>query len=174
MDFSPRQSATIVAFLLISAAVSQSLYTALYLNAPEVNRLPIWSVEAMIFVAIAAFASVPMVHSKAFTAAWGALFASAILNVGQVGVGLFMFGPFFDAAEAVPGMQPAAGAVVAYSFFVYNAAKVLIAFAALIFGLAHMKAGGGLAKAIGGLAALVGVIAIIANAASMAAGRDVF
>lgn len=174
MDFTPRFSATIVAFLLVAAAVTQSLYTALYLSAPEVNRLPIWSAEAMIFVAMAAFASVPMVHSKRFTVGWGAIFAASILNVGQVGVGLVMFGPFFEAAEAVPGMQPAAMSVVAYSFFVYNAAKVLLAFAALIFGMAHMKSGGGFAKVIGGAAAVVGVIAMIANAASMGFGREVF
>lgn len=173
MDFTPRFSATIVAVLLVTAAVTQSLYTALYITAPDVNRVPIWSVEAMIFVAMAAFAASPMVHSRAYNVGWGAIFAAAILNVGQVGVGLVMFGPFREMAEAVPETAPAAASVVAYSFFVYNAAKVLLAFAALIFGLAHMKSGG-LARVIGGAAALVGVVAMIANAASMGFGRDVF
>lgn len=173
MDFTPRFSATIIAILLVSAAVSQSLYTALFLSAPDVNRMPIWSVEAMIFVAMAAFAASPMVHAKSYTVGWGAIFAAAILNVGQVGVGLVMFGPFGEVAKAVPEAAPAAASVVAYSFFVYNAAKVLLAFAAIIFGMAHMK-NGGLAKIVGGAAALVGVIALIANAASMGFGRDVF
>ena len=82
-----------------------------------------------------------------------------------------MFGPFREAAGGVEALAPAASGVVAFSFMVYNAAKVLLALAALVFGMAKLSAG---SKALGGLTAAVGVIALVTNAASMAAGRAVF
>lgn len=173
MDFSVKRSAQVVAFLLVSAAVTQALYTALYLLSPEGSRLAIWSAEAVIFALLAAFAASPLVHSQRLTVGWGAIFAAAVLNVVQVGVGLTMFTPFLDAAGESEALAPMAGAVVAYSFFVYNAAKMLLALAAVMFGLAKMQAGGA-GKVLGGAAALVGAVAVLANAASMAMGRDVF
>ena len=171
MDISPRRSASIVAALLIAIVASQALYTLLYLAAPDIPRKAIWGVEALLFLGIAVFATSPMVHAKALTVGWGAIFASAILNVVQVGVGLTMFGPFREVAQGAEAVAPAVGAVVAYSFFVYNAAKVLLGFAALVFGLAHMKTGAGFAKALGGLTAFVGVLALASNALAMAFGR---
>ena len=171
MDVSPRRAATLVAVLLVATVGSQALYTLLYLLAPEIPRKAIWGVEALLFLGIAAFAASPMVHAKALTVGWGAIFASAILNVVQVGVGLTMFGPFREAAQGSEALAPAAGAVVAYSFFVYNAAKVLLGFAALVFGLAHMMTGAGFAKALGGLTAFVGGLALVCNALVMAFGR---
>ena len=91
------------------------------------------------------------------------------MNVVQVGIGLTQFGPFFEAAGAVEGVQPAAGAVVAYSFMVYNAAKTLLALALVVFGMAKLAEG---SKLLGGLSAAVGVVAFLSNAASMALGRD--
>ena len=86
-------------------------------------------------------------------------------------MGLTMFGPFFEAVGEVEGLTPAARSVVAFSFMVYNAAKVLLALALIVFGLARVKTGSSL---LGGSAALIGLIALFANTASMAAGRDVF
>ena len=80
-----------------------------------------------------------------------------------------LFGPFFEAADAVPELAPVAGAIVAYSFMVYNAAKVLLALAAIVFGMSKMNAG---SKALGGLTAAVGAVAVISNALSLAMGRD--
>jgi hypothetical protein len=54
---------------------------------------------------------------------------------------------------------------------VYNAAKVLLALALMVFGLARLNTG---SKLLGGASVLVGLVALASNAASMGAGRDVF
>jgi hypothetical protein len=170
MEFTQQRTITIVAVLLLAAAVTQSVYTALYLSMPEISRAPLWGAEGVLFVILAAFAGSALAQAKRSHLGWSAIAAAAVLNVVQVGVGLTMFGPFGEAAEANPSLAPLIGAVVAYSFMVYNAAKVLLALAAIVFGLARMSAG---SKALGGLTAVVGVIALASNALSMAAGRDV-
>ena len=96
---------------------------------------------------------------------------AAVLNVVQVGIGLTQFGPFRAAAQANPELEGVAFSVVAFSFFGYNAAKILLGLAAIVFGMAKMKAGG---KLLGGAAALVGVIALVANALVMMFGLDGF
>ncbi|MEC7257527.1 MAG: thiamine biosynthesis protein ThiC, partial [Pseudomonadota bacterium] len=88
-----------------------------------------------------------------------------------VGVGLTQFGPFRAAAQANPELEGVAFSVVAFSFFGYNAAKILLGLAAIVFGMAKMKAGG---KLLGGAAALVGVIALVAKALVMMFGLDGF
>ncbi|MBV7266160.1 thiamine biosynthesis protein ThiC [Erythrobacter ani] len=171
MVFTAHRAAQIVAFLLVSIVATQAIYTVLYVTAPDIVRTPIWGVEALLFLGIAAFATSPLVQSRLHTVGWGAIFASAILNVMQVGVGITMFGPFREAANNLEAVGPAAGAVVAYSFFVYNAAKLLLGFAALTFGLSQAKTGTGSAKVIGILAALAGIAAIATNFIVMAFGR---
>ena len=94
-----------------------------------------------------------------------------MLNVVQVAVGLTMFDPFFEAAGDLEGLAPAARAVVAFSFMVYNAAKVLLALALIVFAWARLTSG---SQLLGGAGALVGLVALASNTASMAAGRDVF
>ena len=54
---------------------------------------------------------------------------------------------------------------------VYNAAKVLLALALVVLGTARRQAGSPL---LGGISVAVGLVALVANTASMAAGRDVF
>ena len=168
MEFTFKRTAQIIAILLIIAALTQAIYTALYQLAPDAPRQMLWGVEAVLFVLMAAFAGSALAQVKSLHLGWSAITAAAVLNVVQVGVGLTMFGPFFEAAGNVEGVQPAAMSVVAYSFMVYNAAKVLLALAAIVFGMAALNAG---SKALGGLTALVGVVAMIANALSMALGR---
>lgn len=112
-----------------------------------------------------------MVQAKKYQVGWSAIAFSAVLNVVQVSIGLTMFGPFREAAGQLEVLGPVAGAVVALSFLIYNAAKLLLGFAALIFGMAKMTEG---AKALGGLTALVGVVAIFANAILVVFGRDAF
>jgi len=68
-------------------------------------------------------------------------------------------------------MAPLIGAVVAFSFMIYNTAKVLLGLAALVFGMAKMNAG---SKTLGGLTAGVGVVAIVANAIIIIFGRESF
>ena len=170
MSITNQRTVTIVAALLFAAAITQAIYTALYLTMPEVPRGLLWGIEGIIFTLLAAFAGAALAQAKRLHLGWSAIAMAAVLNVVQVGVGLTMFGPFSEAAEAEPVLAPLAGAVVAFSFMVYNAAKVLLALAAIVFGIAGMNAG---AKAFGGVTALVGVIALGSNTLSMAFGRDV-
>ena len=89
----------------------------------------------------------------------------------QVSIGLKLFGPFGGAAQQVEAMGPLIGAVVAFSFMIYNAAKVLLGLAALVFGMAKMNEG---SRTLGGLTAAIGVVAILANAIMIVFGRDSF
>jgi len=68
-------------------------------------------------------------------------------------------------------MGPLIGAVVAFSFMIYNAAKILLGIAAIVFGKAKMNAG---SKALGGLTVLVGAVALLANTIIVIVGRDSF
>ena len=168
MDLTQKQTVQVIAGLLLLSAVTQVVYTALYVGASEIPHQWLWGLEGILFVVLAAFAGAALVQAKQYTLGFSALLASAILNVVQVGVGLTQFGPFGEVAQSVEGLAPAAGAVVAFSFFVYNAAKVLLALAAFVFGTAKLKDG---AKFLGGLTVFVAVIAFAANALVMMFGR---
>ena len=169
MELSYRQTVKITALLLLLAAIIQPIYTYLYQYAPEVNRQFLWSFEGLLFVLLAAFAGSALVMAKRYTLGFSAIAFSAVLNVLQVGVGLTQFGPFREAATANADLGGVAFSVVAFSFFVYNAAKILLGFAALIFGMAKSADG---SKAIGGLTALVGVVAMVSNTSVMILGRE--
>lgn len=169
MHITSQRTVTIVAVLLLAAATTQAIYTALYLTMPDVSRTPLWGIEGILFVLLAAFAGSALAQARRLHLGWSAIMAAAVLNVVQVGVGLTMFGSLSDAAEANPALAPVLGAVVAFSFMVYNAAKVLLALAAIVFGLSRMATR---SRASGGLIAAVGLVALVSNALSMALGRD--
>jgi len=171
MEFTQRRTVTTVAILLLLAAISQPIYTALYLGAPEIDRQIIWGLEGLLFVLLTAFAGSAMVMAKRYTLGFSAIAFSAVLNVIQVGVGLTQFGPFREAAAANADLGGVAFSVVAFSFFGYNAAKILLGLAALVFGLAKMNAGG---RILGGLTALVGAVALVANTLVMMFGLNGF
>ena len=171
MDLSHKTTVKTLAILLLLAAITQPIYTALYLGAPEVDRSFLWGLEGLIFVVTAAFAGSALVMAKRYTLGFSAIAFAAVLNVVQVGIGLTQFGPFREAAEANPELGGIAFSIVAYSFFGYNAAKILLGLAALVFGMARMKAGG---KLLGGLTALVGVVAFVANTLVMMFGLNGF
>jgi hypothetical protein len=158
-----------IALLLILAALSQAVYTALYVAKLEVPRQLLWGSEGVLFAILAALAGAAMARSERLTLVFAAIAFSAALNVVQVGVGLTLFAPFGEAAKADPALAPLAGAIVAYSFFVYNAAKLLLGLAALVAGLGLMARGG---KLLGGAAALFGGLAMIANGGKIIAGGD--
>lgn len=161
MELNQSRTVKIVALLLALTAISQPIYTALARGAPEFNRQFMWGFEGLMFVLLAAFAGSALVMAKRYTLGFSAIAFSAVLNVVQVGVGLRQFGPFRDAAEANPELGGIAFGIVAFSFFGYNAAKILLGLAAVDFGMAKMKDG---AKALGGAAVLVGAVAFVANA----------
>ncbi|MEM1051875.1 MAG: thiamine biosynthesis protein ThiC [Pseudomonadota bacterium] len=167
MDITYDRTVKLTAWLLVLAALSQPVYTALYILAPDVNRSPLWSFEALLFTLMAALAGSALVQAKNLTLGWSAIAMSAVLNIFQVGIGLVQFGPFREAAEANAELGGVAGSVVALSFFGYNSAKVLLGLAAMVFGYAKLQQG---AKALGGLTFIVGLIALFTNAVVMGFG----
>ncbi len=171
MEFTHNRTVKIVAVLLLMAAISQTVYTALYLQAPDVNRRFLWGIEGFIFVLLAAFAGSALVTAKHYTLGFSAIAFSAVINVVQVGVGLTQFGPFRAAAEANNALSDVAFSVVAFSFFGYNAAKILLALAAVVFGMAKVKEGD---RVLGSATVLVGASAFVANTLVMMFGLEGF
>ncbi|GAA0483094.1 hypothetical protein GCM10009096_26840 [Parasphingorhabdus litoris] len=171
MEFTQGRTVKTIAILLLLVAISQPIYTALYLGAPDIDRQFLWGLEALIFVLLAAFAGSALVMAKRYTLGFSAIAFSAVLNVVQVGIGLTQFGPFRTAAEANADLGVLASSVVAFSFFGYNAAKILLGLAAVVFGMAKMNEGN---KALGGATVLVGAIAFVANTLVMMFGLQGF
>lgn len=171
MEFTQGRTVKIVAILLLLAAISQPVYTALYQFAPEIDRKFLWGLEGLIFVLLAAFAGSALVMAKRYTLGFSAIAFSAVLNVMQVGIGLTQFGPFRAAAAANADLSGVALSVVAFSFFGYNAAKILLGLAAVVFGMAKMNGGN---TALGGAAVLVGAVAFVANTLVMMFGLNGF
>ena len=172
MDFSQKQNTQVISALLFLTVITQALYTVLFVSGSELPRQWIWGLEGVVFVFIAAIAGSALFQAKKYFLGFSAIFASGILNVVQVGVGLTQFGPFSAAAQGVEAIGPVAGAVVAFSFFVYNAAKILLGIAAVVFGTAISRAGSQAgSKWLGKLTALAGVAAIVTNAIVMMFGR---
>jgi hypothetical protein len=168
MEFTQKQNVQVISTLLFLTVVTQAIYTALYLAGSDVPRQWLWGMEGVAFILLAAIAGSALVQAKNYTLGFSAIFVSAILNFVQVGVGLTQFGPCREAAQAVEAIAPAAGSVVAFSFFIYNAAKILLGIAALVFGVAILHAG---SKALGRLTVFLGFVAIVANAIVMMFGR---
>lgn len=171
MEFTQRRTVNMLAVLLLLVAISQPIYTALYLGAPDIDRQFLWGLEGLLFVLLAAFAGSALVMAKRYTLGFSAIAFSAVLNVVQVGVGLTQFGPFRAAAEANADLSGVASSVVAFSFFGYNAAKILLGLAAVVFGMAKMNDG---SKALGGLTVAVGALAFVANTLVMMFGLQGF
>ena len=168
MEFTQRRNTQLIATLLLLTVISQAIYTALYLWASDVARHWLWGLEGLLFVILAAVAGSALVQSKQYSLGFSAIFASAILNVVQVGIGLTQFGAFREASQGVEGLAPAAGSVVALSFFIYNAAKILLGLSALIFGKAMLQDG---SKIFGILTIFLGIAAIATNAIAVMFGR---
>ncbi|MEP3846006.1 MAG: hypothetical protein ABJM43_11770 [Paracoccaceae bacterium] len=162
MELTQAKTIKIVAVLLLLSAITQPIYTALFLGAPDVaSRQVLWGLEGLLFVFLVAFAGSALVMAKRYTLGFSAIAFSAVLNVVQVGVGYTLFKPFGQAAQANAELGAISFSVVVFGFFIYNAAKILLGLAAVVFGVAHSNQG---RKALGGLTALVGAVAIVANA----------
>ncbi|NKC01912.1 MAG: thiamine biosynthesis protein ThiC [Pseudomonadales bacterium] len=171
MEFTKTRTIQLTSYLLLGLVMTQAVYTALYVAQINVPRQLLWGLEGLLFTTLIVFAGTAMLQAKNHHVGWVAIAFSAVLNVVQVSVGVTLFEPFGEAAGQVEALAPTAGAVVAFSFMIYNAAKFLLGFAALIFGLVKKNAG---AKMLGGLTALVGAVAMIANALLIVFGRDGF
>ena len=171
MEFTNKRTMLITALLLLVLAITQAIFTALYSAEVSFSRQFAWGLEALVFTVLVAFAGAAMVQAKNSQLGWSAIAFSAVLNIVQVSIGLTLFSSFGKVAGAVEGAQPLIGGVVALSFMIYYAAKLLLGLAALVFGMASMAKGG---KAIGGLTALAGVVAMLANGVLITFGRDGF
>ena len=169
MDVSRQHSIRMTAVLLAVLAATQILHTALYIAKVEIPRQTIWGLEGVLFALLAAFAGAAMLQSRRWQLAWAAIAASAVLNVVQVGVGVTLFVPFREAAQELDAVGPLATAVVAFSFFVYNAAKLLLGMAAWLVGRAVRNQGD---TVLGTLSLIIGIAAMAANAALMIIGRE--
>lgn len=171
MDFTHPRIVRAIALLLVIACITQSLYTALYVARIDVPRQLLWGTEGLLFPLLAALAGAAMVQSKRLTLGFAAIAISAVLNFFQVGIGLTLFFPFSDAAKGDPALAPAAAAIVAFAFLIYNAAKLLLGLAALIVGLSRISAG---SRLLGRVTAFFGGIAMLANGTTVLSGGKVF
>ena len=171
MELSQNHTVKIVALLLLIAAIIQPIYTALYVGAPDIDRQFLWGLEGLLFVLLATFAGSAMVMTKPYALGFSAIAFCAVLNVVQVGIGLTQFGPFREAAAANPELSGITESIRALSFFVYNAAKILLGLAAATFGMAMLKRGSNI---LGRTAILVGILAFIANTLVMMFGTRGF
>ena len=162
MELTQVKTVKVIAALLLLSAITQPIYTALFLGAPDVaGRNAIWGLEGLVFVFLTAFAGSALVMAKRYTLGFSALAFSAVLNVIQVGVGYTLFEPFSQAAEANAELRSISFSIVIFGFFVYNAAKIMLGMAAVVFGIANTNQG---RKALGGITTIVGAVAIVANA----------
>ena len=162
MELTQVKTIKVIAVLLLLSAITQPIYTALYLGAPDVaSRDALWGLEGLVFVFLTAFAGSALVMAKRYTLGFSAIAFSAVLNVIQVGVGYTLFKPFGQAAQANAELGAVSFSVVLFGFFIYNAAKILLGMAAVVFGMATSNQG---RKALGGITTIVGAVAIIANA----------
>ena len=171
MELSKNHTLKVVAVMLFLAAIIQPIYTALYVGAPHVNRQVLWGLERLLFVLLATFAGSAMVMTKRYALGFSAIAFCAVLNVVQVGIGLTQFGPFREAAAANPELGGIAESVRALSFFTYNAAKILLGLAAIVFGMAMLKSE---SKILRRTTIAVGIVAFVANTLVMMFGTRGF
>lgn len=160
MEISQKNTIKTIAVILLLAAISQPIYTFLYLKAPGVERKILWAIEGPIFVILCAFAGSALVTIKRYSLGFSAIAFGALLNVIQVGIGLVQFGPFREAANANDSLKDIAFSVVAFSFYNYNAAKLLLGMAAVVFGFALIAQG---SKILGRSSVGIGAIAFVSN-----------
>lgn len=171
MEFNYTQTRQATAYLLLALAVTQAVYTVLYVAEITPPRQFLWGLESVLFTILAAYAGAAMVQAGSLQLGWSAIAFSAVFNLVQVSVGLTMFGPFRESAAQLDALGAAADGVFALSFMIYYAAKLLLGLAALIFGLHKMAAG---AKGLGTATAAIGAVALLANAVLLMFGRDAF
>ncbi|WP_026091722.1 hypothetical protein [Blastomonas sp. AAP53] len=165
---SANRTALIIAILLAVIVLTQIAYIVKSTYKIDLPGTVIWSLEALVFLAICVLALAAMVQKGPLTMAWAAIAVGGLLNVLQVGMGLAMFAPLSDAGEA---MAPAYEAIVAGAFFLYFAGKLLFGVAAILVGKALLRSTG-VARIAGGLAILTGLAAALVNTAALAMGMD--
>ena len=167
MHLSERSAARAVALLLLLAAITQPIYTAFFIGAPEIDRRFLWRVEGLLFILLACFAGAGLVIAKRYALGYSAIAFAAVFKLLAVGLGLTQFFPFNAAAEVNADLNEVATSIVAFSFFSYNSANVLLGLAAIVFGLAKWAERG---RAIGAITTVFGIIALTTNTVVMMFG----
>jgi len=167
MEDTKVRSNCFIAILLVLVVVSQPIYTALFLNAPDVDRSFLWRFEGVAFVLMAAFAGSAAITYKRFALVFSAIAFAAVLKLLAVGLGLTQFGPFASAATLNSELSGIATSILALSFFCYNSGNMLLGLASLAVGRTLMGDG---SRELGGVAALTGVAALITNSIVMMFG----
>ncbi len=167
MQISERSAARAVALLLLLAAITQPIYTAFFIGAPEIDRRFLWRVEGLLFILLACFAGAGLVLAKRYALGFSAIAFAAVFKLLAVGLGLTQFFPFNAAAEMNAGLSEVATSIVAFSFFCYNSANALLGLAAIVFGLDKWADHG---RAIGAITTVVGIITLTTNTVVMMFG----
>lgn len=171
MELTQSRTVKIIAALLLLLAITQPIYTALFIGAPEFDRQFMWRIEGVIFVLLAAFSTSTLVMARDHALGFSAIAFSAILKLLAVGMGLTQFGPFTRAAELNTDLGDVAASILAFSFFCYNSANILLGLAAVVFGMSKIRGGG---RALGGATLLVGAVAFVTNSLVMMFGFQGF
>ena len=171
MRHADEHTTQVISYLLFALVITQAVFTALYISEVNPSRQLFWGLEGLLFTILTVFAGAAMVRTQHYHLGFSAIAFSAIFNVVQVSIGATMFVPFREASGQLDAFGPAASAVVALSFMIYYAAKFLLGFAAVFFGLAKINLG---SKIVGRLAVLTGIVAMLANGVLIVFGREAF
>lgn len=166
-----RRIATFISFMLLLTVISQIIYTTTLSGVGIVEGWPlrstIWTIELLLFTAIAIASLVGLVRSSDMQLGWSALVVAGLVNMVQSGIGLSMFLPATKAGEE---FAPLMGTVLAGSFLFYYLAKAVLGFAAVFFGLSLFRNGEAVGRVVGLVSLIVGVVAIALNIAAVRLG----
>ncbi len=166
-----RPIAIFISALLILTVISQLVYTATLSGVGIVEGWPlrstIWTVEILLFTAIAIASLVGLIRSPSLQLGWSALVVAGLMNMIQSGIGLSMFLPASQAGEE---FAPLMGTVLAGSFLFYYLAKVVLGLAAIFFGLALFRGVDTIGRALGLVSLITGLVAIVLNIAAVRMG----
>lgn len=166
MTVSTRKLSQAAALALLISVATQISYIAISNAGGEPDRPLIWGAEALAF-AVIAFAGLALSAQRPLIGAGLAL--GGAVNLVQVGLGIFAFGPLGEGGEA---LAPAFQAVLAFAFFLYFAGKAAFGAAAIASGGDLWRAADGTLRYLGALTILAGIAALALNGAAMVAGMD--
>lgn len=155
-----RGPARFLALLLLVTVATQIFYIAVVSAAGDDTPLrpATWLVELLAFSGIAVTGLTLAVRDTDRAIAWSFVALAGLLNILQVAMGLSMFGPAMEAAEAVPQLF---ATILAGAFFFYFFGKVLLAAAAIALCASAVRNGAGTTKAIAGLTLLAGGASLV-------------
>lgn len=171
MPQTTRPIATFISVALLLTILSQIIYTTTLSGVGIVEGWPlrstIWTIELLLFTAIAIASLVGLVRSPDMQLGWSALAVAGLVNMIQSGIGLSMFLPATKAGEE---FAPLMGTVLAGSFLFYYLAKAVLGLAAVFFGLSLFRGGQSVGRIVGLVSLIAGVIAIVLNIAAVRLG----